>query len=517
MRWDVPVEMSPKEIAVARHLKRIGKFYVFLREVRHELFTPEFQAELEEAYGKARGTAPLPPAMLAAVTLLQVYDQVGDAEAVVTAKMDKRWQLVLGCLGADEAPFSQGVLVRFRERMIEHDLDRKLLDRTVQLARESDKFGWKQLKVALDSSPLVGAGRVEDVWNLIGRAMNTVVNCVSVATRVPRDKILSEANLKVLGAPSIKVALDIDWDSPAERHEALQRLLGEADSLRVWTEKNAKQECESPPLSEALADLQRVIAQDLEPDPDGGQRVKDGVARDRMPSLGDKEMRHGRKSRSNKFNGYKRHVAKLIGADVLVGALVLPANTPEHEATSQLLDDARRHGEVCELAIDRGYLGSPEIGLLHAQGITINCKPWPSWNRGRFTKDNFKIDLKTGTVTCPANQSAAISKTGTGAQFDATTCGACELRAKCTSSSTGRSIAIHPLEDLLLQLRAAKKTPEGRAILRERVTIEHGLANIQQIQGRRARYKGERKNTLDLRRSGGVANLQATARMRQAA
>lgn len=140
-------------------LTRIGKFYVFLREVRHELFDAAFQAELAAAYAVPRGTSPLPPAMLAMVTLLQAYDQVGDADAVVTAQMDRRWQLVLDCLGAEDAPFSQGVLSQFRVRMIEHELDRKLLDRTVELAKRTGKFGWQQLKAALDSSPLLGAGR----------------------------------------------------------------------------------------------------------------------------------------------------------------------------------------------------------------------------------------------------------------------------------------------------------------------------------------------------------------------
>jgi hypothetical protein len=137
MRWDVPSELTAEEADVARDLRRVGKFYAFLREVRGELFDEEFEQQLEEAYGKARGTAPL----LAAVTLLQAYDQVSDAEAVVTARMDKRWQLVLGCLGATKAPFSQGVLVDFRERMVAHDLDWKLLDRTVELAKRTGKFG----------------------------------------------------------------------------------------------------------------------------------------------------------------------------------------------------------------------------------------------------------------------------------------------------------------------------------------------------------------------------------------
>ena len=96
------------------------------------------------------------------VTLLQAYDQVSDADAVETVANDRRWQRPLGCLGAEEAPFSQGVLPAFRERLIAHDLDKKLLDRTVEIAKRTGKFGWQKLKAMLDSSPLLGAGRVED-------------------------------------------------------------------------------------------------------------------------------------------------------------------------------------------------------------------------------------------------------------------------------------------------------------------------------------------------------------------
>ena len=76
------------------------------------------------------------PALLAMVTLLKAYDQVGDADAVVTAQMDQRWQLVLG-LGATEPPFSQGVLVTVRQWMIAHDVDLKLLTRTIDLAKQT--------------------------------------------------------------------------------------------------------------------------------------------------------------------------------------------------------------------------------------------------------------------------------------------------------------------------------------------------------------------------------------------
>ena len=61
MHWDMPVEMNAREERVAKRLNRIGRFYVFLRQIRHELFDREFEGQLESAYGKARGTDPLPP------------------------------------------------------------------------------------------------------------------------------------------------------------------------------------------------------------------------------------------------------------------------------------------------------------------------------------------------------------------------------------------------------------------------------------------------------------------------
>jgi hypothetical protein len=52
----------------------------------------------------SRGTAPVPPALLAMVTLLQAYmTKFGNAEAVVNAQLDPRWQLVSGCLGTRKA------------------------------------------------------------------------------------------------------------------------------------------------------------------------------------------------------------------------------------------------------------------------------------------------------------------------------------------------------------------------------------------------------------------------------
>jgi transposase len=85
--------------------------------------------------------------------------------------------------------------------------------------------------------------------------------------------------------------------------------------------------------------------------------------------------------------------------------------------------------------------------------------------------------------------------------------------ARCTASPAGRSVAIHPDERLLAALRVRQPTVLGRAQLRERVAVEHDLAHSGHWQGRRARYRGTRKNLFDLRRCALVNNLHVLARL----
>jgi hypothetical protein len=517
IRWSCPTELTAEEARIARMLHRIGKFYVFLREIRAELFDEAFQAELAAVY-QPRGTAPVPPALLAMVTLLQAYDQVGDADAVITAQLDKRWQLVLGCLGATEAPFSQGVLVKFRERMVAHDLDRRLLARTIELAKRTGKFGWLRLQAALDSSPLLGAGRIEDTWNLIGRALSAVVTCAAKAVGRPRAEVIAEAQLTLVARSSLKAALDIDWDDAAAQAAALERLLSEVDRLEHWVAAQPPSAQATPALQAALTALRAVLTQDLEPDPTTGRlRIRRGVAKGRQPSLGDPEMRHGRKSRSRPFTGYKRHVVKLLVPDLIVEAVARPANEPEHMVLATLTTEVARHGPLADLWMDRGYLASPEIPVLHARGVALHAKPWTARNGERFPKHAFAIRLAAGVVECPAQQTASIVPGQATVQFPAATCRACTLRDACTTAAAGRSISLHPQEALLQELRATTQTAEGRVELRRRTAVEHSLARLDRIQGKKARYKGTRKNTLDARRCATVDNLQSLARLKQAA
>src|SRR6266540_2267082 len=185
-RWNPTQEVTRQEQFILKRLEKKRKLFAFLRKHRHELFDDAFQDELESMYrGTGAGAEPVPPAQLAMALLLQGYLGLSDWDAVETAVMDLRWQMVLGCLGATEPPFSQGALQGFRERLIAHDMDRRLLERTVELAKRTKEFDWKKvpktLRVAIDSAPLEGAGQVEDTINLLAHAARKVVECAAIS------------------------------------------------------------------------------------------------------------------------------------------------------------------------------------------------------------------------------------------------------------------------------------------------------------------------------------------------
>lgn len=383
--WLFPEDLSAEEQRMCARMKRVGRFFAFLRRVRCKLFSEEFQRELAEMYSDSpRGTPPLPPALLAMVTLLQAYGQVSDAGAVENAIYDRRWQMVLGCLGAEKARFSQGSLVDFRQHLVSHGLDRRLVERTIELAVATKDFGAVQLRLALDSAPLWGAGRVEDTFNLIGHALEVVLMCAATVLERSSEDMVAEVGLELVGQSSVKAALDIDWDEPEEQAKALERLLREAELLKDWVGRTIPPDKTDAPLVKALELLEQVLEQDLEPDPDrpGRRRIRKGVAKGRRISVSDPDMRHGRKSKSRVINGYKRHVVRDLDLGLVFAVEVRPANEPEHLAAQALRQDAERLGNVVELHGDRGYLSSDWMQDLYAGGQRVFCKPWVPRNHG---------------------------------------------------------------------------------------------------------------------------------------
>ncbi len=225
--WHPPVECSDQEERIVARIRR-AKLFVFLRAHRHDLFDEAFQQELATLYlPSKRGHPPIAPAQLALAIVLQAYTGVSDDEVIEATVMDRRWQLVLDCLDTEQAPFSKGTLVAFRKRLIEGQMDRRLIERTIEIASQSQAFGPRALRAALDSSPLWGAGRVEDTCNLVGHALKKVMRVVADQRGWELAEVAREAGAELVCGTSLKAALDRDWDRPdAERRSPGTGLAG---------------------------------------------------------------------------------------------------------------------------------------------------------------------------------------------------------------------------------------------------------------------------------------------------
>src|SRR5262249_9958482 len=213
------------------------------------------------------------------------------------------------------------------------------VERAVEVAAGSGSFGPRQLRAALDSSPLWGAGRVEDTYNLLGHALRKAVGVIARQQGRGLPEVAAEAGTSLVAGSSWKAALDLDWDDPSAQPQALTSLLAALQAIEQWLDT---QPLEEETVSRAVASLavaQQVCAQDLTTAPDGTPALRHGVAEDRRISIEDAEMRHGRKSRSLLVDGYKRHVLRDLDSQRIVAVGGTPANAPEASVTHPVETD----------------------------------------------------------------------------------------------------------------------------------------------------------------------------------
>ena len=149
--------------------KLVGEesFYVYLADHRHELFRDE---EFADLYCKDNGRNSIPPSLLAVALLLQWYDDVSDEETARCARLDLSRKVALG-IELMDIPFVKSVLCEFRNKLIVHKRQKQFFEATLKHARAEGFFKSRNIKVALDTTPLFGRGAVEDTYNMIAEGL----------------------------------------------------------------------------------------------------------------------------------------------------------------------------------------------------------------------------------------------------------------------------------------------------------------------------------------------------------
>lgn len=521
------------------YLDFVGRdsFYGFLATERGNLFRDE---DFGRLYCPDNGRKCVPPSLLATALLLQAHDRVSDDEAKARADFDLRWKVSLG-IGIDERPFAKSTLQLFRAQLILHDPVRLVFQRSLEYARESGYLQGRKIKVVLDTTPILGRGAVKDTYNLLADGIKKLV--WALAKKVARMKPEVWAREHELGryyGSSVKGEAEIDWSDEQARAKFLKSIVADADRLLETARRTLLQVPAGSRLEKAIVEaaqlLSQLLLQDVErpaggPGPsaeDGDPRLKQGVTPDRIVSVQDPEMRHGHKSASKRFEGFKAAVAVDPDTQLITAVDMLSANAEDSRRALELVQatEANTGTQVEETIGDCAYGDGTTREIFEQAGRILVARVAHPHNQGQFPKEAFAIDLEAGTCTCPAGQVTHTTvPEGTrqdrngrtcslrAFQFEAEACDRCALRPACMRArpGKGRGVRIHPQERLLQAARALQASPEFGEYREKRQAAEHRLARLVQLGIRKSRYFGQTKTFFQVVLAATVANLTLTA------
>lgn len=561
------------------HLLKDGSFHALLSQFGEELFD---DYSFEHLYCEDNGRPCIPPSQMFMLLLLQMHDGSSDEEAAGRTGWDLRWSAVLD-LEPGVTLCGKTTLQEFRARVLLNETAEEQFKKSLGLAR---KLGIIKgpLQVALDTTPILGRGAVKDTYNLIGDGIRKLAQVLAKMEGVSAEHWAGLHDLsRYWEASSLKGEAGIDWSDDTQRRVFLNSLVADADRillLAAQLSKSANEEWAGK-ITEASALLRRLIIQDTEPDPDPPSgatsdevesevkhpttesgttpsestaetpsepdpaeddssapgspahdtllaqmlRICKGTAKDRIISVHDPEMRHGRKSASNRFDGHKLSIVNDTASGLILSLDVLPGNAADNQGA---LDLAKQAGENVGLQVEKAIAdcaygdGATREDFKEA-GIELSAKVPAPPAKDSFPKNRFELDLTNMIATCPegktsAEQDFAYHRSGPARRlrFSSETCDRCPHREECLRAidkkrGWGRTIVLHPQEELLQEARDHQATPEFREDVKARQTAEHTLARCVQLGARQARYMGRRKTKFQMLMIAMVANLTKMA------
>jgi hypothetical protein len=538
---------------MAGHLVPPGSVFAFLAEHRRELFPDSFTADL---FPSRTGRPSLPADLLGSVLVLKELYDLSDPQTADALKFDIRWKVACG-RSLTQMSFDPSTLVYWRKRIAASDRPDRVFDAVAEVIAATGMLRGRRRR-CVDSTVFDDAVATQDtVTQLVAairRAARVVPGAAAVIARVCR------LDYSRPGKPGI------DWDDPQARQDLVSDLVNDALAvLDVLAGPDAPQR--DAAAADALGLLALVTGQDVEPadgsdGTDGRWRIARKVAPDRVISTVDPQARHTRKSKSRRRDGFRGHVAAepetgLItdcemtmaagdgssdadngvkmacrdrfhdGGDSAAGAGAAPAPAPGPDARPEPgsgprpepgpeRDDASARARAGGLEVygDSAYGSGEARAAYRGAGHDTIIKPGPVRPAvpGGFTIDDFAVDEDAGTVTCPAGQVRQMTRTRT-VTFGAA-CAGCPLRQQCTTAKDGRSMTIHPHQDLLRAARAQARTPQFKQAYPTRSMVERVISWTATQNGRRVklRYIGTAKNDAWLHTRCAAINLRTLAR-----
>lgn len=457
--------------------------------------------DLKDLYDPEKGRPSLPPSLMSGALLLQFHDDVSDAEAAERILYDLRWKVALH-LPLDYAGFDGSSLSRFRTRLVEGGWERYAFDRFVAVGRTA---GFIPDKVTLlhDTTWTKGAGAVQDTYTLIRKGIRKLLRQLGYAVPAKRKGLSPQVQRLIATYLEQDRKAPIDWADPQQRAAQLKVLVEDAEAALAV----ASQHADDAEVRQTGWLLTKILGDDLDTDECGEPQIADGTAPDRIISITDSEMRHGRKSQAQRFDGFKAAVAVDAESELILDVADVTASGSDGQHLLPAVQRVEEHvGVTVERAMGDGAYGSGEnraaCANYPAHPIDL-VSPLARPNDPEVDKSAFQIDLETKTATCPQGHTVNGTLTRTHGRpalqfrFDRATCEACPLFARCVHGKLhGRTVTADEYEAYRQAARQRQTTDEFKALYRLRPLVERKQAEMVQNGLRQTRYLGAAKRQL---------------------
>lgn len=509
-----------------KSLKGAERFVFFAEEIWPRLV--ELRPELEAMYCLENGRPAEEPVRMAAVSILQFMERLPDRQAAEACTWDHRWKMALH-MEIDEPGFHPTTLVKFRNRLIEHGMERIGFDAVLNAMREAGYLP-KKTRQRLDSSHVIGLvshmSRLECVRETIRLALEALEPVEALAR--PEAWALWWERY---------VESKLDYQAGAAKLKAKMEQVGaDARDLLRW----ARGQQVPRWAAEKLALLERVYEENFEQTSEGEVDQRRAQPSGAVHNPHDPEAQWSTKNtiKDKSWVGYKAQVAETVDEEPraakeptrsVITAMVtqdaiasdkaaLPVVEQEWEATEQQKPD--------ELYVDAGYTSGAEVDRAESEGRQLKGPMAPPPRKaGRFCSEDFQISVAERKAVCPAGQASTncsrLEEQKTGAvsyrfEWNKALCGNCPHRARCLGKNQNhRTLVVGQHHDTIQSRRKEQKTDCFQVDMRHRNAIEGTVSELARGYGmRRSRYRGKAKTRLQNYFIGAACNIKRWCRRR---
>jgi hypothetical protein len=457
--------------------------------------------DLKDLYDPDKGRPSLPPAILSGALLLQFHDDVSDEEAAERILFDLRWKVALH-LPFDYAGFDGSSLSRYRSRLVAGGQERYAFDRFVAVGRAAG-FIPDQVTLLHDTTWTKGAGAVQDTYTLIRKGIRKLLRQLGYAVPAKRKGLAPQVQRLIATYLEQDRKAQIDWADPQQRAAQLKVLVQDAEA----TLEVAATQADDPEVRATGWLLTKILGDDLVSDEHGEPQIGEGTAPERIISITDPEMRHGRKSQAQRFDGFKAAVAIDAASELILDVADVTAAGSDGQHLLPAVQRVEAHvGVTVERAIGDGAYGSGENRAACANYpdhpidlVSPQARP----DDPEVDKSAFQIDLETKMATCPHGQQVRGQQTQSHGRaalkfyFERGVCEQCPLFTRCVHSKVrGRIVTADEYESFRQAARERQATDEFKALYRLRPKVERKQAELVEHGLRRTRYLGAAKRQL---------------------